>query len=290
MTNIEKAIFRVNATVGIAAKHLATGREILQNANDTFYTASTFKVPLIVALVRLVDQGKIDPSERIKFSDSMRVPGSSILKVMGAGLNPTIHDLAMLMIIVSDNTATDLIFDRVGKEFLNSTITEMGLSNTRIPMTTRELLYSIVGLDPTDESVGYEQASRMLHDQQLVLDADGFQEDKSDVSSPSDMSKVLELIHSGGFLSDQSSEAVLNILLRQQLNNVIPLLLPSGTKSAHKTGSYHGVRCDVGIVYGESGPYTVAIMAKGASGISLETDLSLARVSRAIYDEFNPDA
>ena len=290
MTNIEKAIFRVTATVGIAAKHLATGREILQNANDTFYTASTFKVPLIVALFRLVDQGKIDPSERIKFSDSMRVPGSSILKVMGAGLNPTIHDLAMLMIIVSDNTATDLIFDRVGKEFLNSTITEMGLSNTRIPMTTRELLYSIVGLDPTDKSVSYEQASTMLHDQQLVLDADGFQEDKSDVSSPSDMSKVLELIHSGGFLSDQSSEAVLNILLRQQLNNVIPLLLPSGTKSAHKTGSYHGVRCDDGIVYGESGPYTVAIMAKGASGISLETDLSLARVSRAIYDEFNPDA
>ena len=290
MTNIEKAIFRVNATVGIAAKHLATGREILQNANDTFYTASTFKVPLIVALFRLVDQGKIDPSERIKFSDSMRVPGSSILKVMGAGLNPTIHDLAMLMIIVSDNTATDLIFDRVGKEFLNSTITEMGLSNTRIPMTTRELLYSIVGLDPTDESVSYEQASRMLHDQHLVLDGDGFQEDKSDVSSPSDMSKVLELIHSGGFLSDQSSEAVLNILLSQQLNNVIPLLLPSGTKSAHKTGSYHGVRCDVGIVYGESGPYTVSIMAKGASGISLETDLSLARVSRAIYDEFNPDA
>ena len=290
MTNIEKAIFIVNATVGIAAKHLATGREILQNANDTFYTASTFKVPLIVALFRLVDQGKIDPSERIKFSDSMRVPGSSILKVMGAGLNPTIHDLAMLMIIVSDNTATDLIFDRVGKEYLNSTITEMGLSNTRIPMTTRELLYSIVGLDPTDESVSYEHASRMLHDQQLVLDADGFQEDKSDVSSPSDMSKVLELIHSGGFLSDQSSEAVLNILLSQQLNNVIPLLLPSGTKSAHKTGSYHGVRCDVGIVYGESGPYTVSIMAKGASGISLETDLSLARVSRAIYDEFNPDA
>jgi hypothetical protein len=66
--------------------------------------------------------------------------------------------------------------------------------------------------------------------------------------------------------------------------------LPVGTKSAHKTGGYHSVRCDVGIVYGESGPYTVAIMAKDVSGVSLEVDLSLARVSRAIYDEFNPTA
>jgi len=92
MTNIEKAIFRVNATVGIAAKHLATGREILQNANDTFYTASTFKVPLIVALFRLVDQGKIDPSERIKFSDSMRVQSSRFLNSESNGHWPEPHD------------------------------------------------------------------------------------------------------------------------------------------------------------------------------------------------------
>ncbi|MDP6451855.1 MAG: serine hydrolase [SAR202 cluster bacterium] len=290
MNNIDEAISKVNGSVGVAAKHLDTGQEINRDAHDIFFTASTLKVPLIVALYRLVDESKIDPSERIDFADSMRVPGSSILKVLGSGLNPTIHDLAMLMIIVSDNTATDLIFERVGKDRLEATIAEMGLANTRIPMTTLELLYSIVGLDPADNSVSYEQASRMLRDQQLVLDADGFQEDKSDVSTPSDMSKILEIIHSGDFLSDSSREAVLNILRSQQLNNVIPLLLPLGTTSAHKTGSYHGVRCDVGIVYGESGPYTIALMAKGVSGISLETDLSLARISKAIYDEFNPNA
>ena len=53
-------------------------------------------------------------------------------------------------------------------------------------------------------------------------------------------------------------------------------------------GSYHGVRCDVGIVYGASGPYTVALMAKSVSDNPLEVDLSLSHVSKAIYDEFNP--
>ena len=175
MPNIDDAIAKVNGTVGIAAKHLDTGREIRRNADGIFFTASTLKVPLIVALYRLVDQGKIDPSERIALTDSMRVPGSSILKVMGTGLNPTIHDLAMLMIIVSDNTATDLIFERVSKDYLNSTMADLGLCDTQIPMTTRELLYNIVGLDPSDESVTYEQASQMLRSQEFVPHADGFQ-------------------------------------------------------------------------------------------------------------------
>ncbi|MCH7800081.1 MAG: serine hydrolase [Chloroflexi bacterium] len=64
--------------------------------------------------------------------------------------------------------------------------------------------------------------------------------------------------------------------------------MTDNTATAHMQGSYHGVRCDVGIVYGESGPYTVALMAKGVSGNTLEVDLSLAHLSRAIYDEFNP--
>ena len=74
-------------------------------------------------------------------------------------------------------------------------------------------------------------------------------------------------------------------MMRQQLNNVLPLKLPVGTVVAHKTGSYHGVRCDVGVVYAPNGPYSVAIMAKQVTGDVLGTDLALAAVSEAIYDE-----
>jgi len=163
---------------------------------------------------------------------------------------------------------------------------QLGLTQTQIPMTTRELLYNIVGLDVKDAAHTYSMASDKLFLSQLVLEADGFVEQKSDVSSPDDMSRLLEMVFSGEVLSRSSREQFLDILKRQQLNNVIPHLLPVGTESAHKTGSYHSVRCDVGIVYSPKGPYTVAIMVKQVHGDRLEADLKLASVSKATYDEY----
>jgi len=281
------AISNVTATVGVAARHLGTGAEVLHNAGELFFTASTLKIPLLVALYRKVDRGEIDLSRRICLTDEMRVPGSGVLKTLRPGMQPTLHDLAMLMTIVSDNTATDIIYDLVGKEELAGMLRELGLTRTRIPMTTRELLYSIVGLNPANPAHTFEAASDRLFREIYNPAAGGFSLDESDVSSPSDMCRLLELIYGGGILSGSSREAVLDILNRQQLNNGIPLKLPVGTVSAHKTGSYHGVRCDAGIVYSPGGPYAVAIMAKDVSGTSLEIDLALAEVSLAVYGRFN---
>ena len=172
MSAIEAAISKVPGRVGVACVHLDSDREVRHNDDEVYFTASTLKVPLIVALYRLVDEGRVDLSERVELTDSMRVPGSSILKVMGSGLAPTVHDLATLMIVVSDNTAADLIFHRVGKDYLSATLNELGLADTRIPMTTRELLYDIVGLDASDPEHTFEQATRLLAAQRLVLEAD----------------------------------------------------------------------------------------------------------------------
>ena len=286
MTPVESAIARAPGIVGVAAKHLETGREIRHNADALFFTASTLKVPLLVELYRQVDQRKIDVGTRIELTDTHRVPGSGVLKEMGAGLQPTIRDLAMLMIIISDNSATDILYSLVGGESINDTVRDLGLSATRIPMTTRGLLYSIVGLDTDDPSHTYQMASDRLFKQQLELDADGFSEEKSDVSSPHDMSRLLEMVYRGEVLSPSSQEAVLDILKRQQLKTVIPLHLPPGTDVAHKTGGYHSVRCDVGIVYAQQGPYTLAIMAKQVTGDRLSVDLALATISRAVHDSF----
>ncbi len=285
MSALEHAIGAVRGMVGVAAMHLETGKQLRHNADKVFFTASTLKVPLLVELFRQVDQGRIDLDQRISLTDSMRVPGSGVLKELGVGLQPTIRDLAVLMVIISDNVATDILYNLVGRENLVQMLRELGLSKTRIPMTTRELLYSIVGLDPGNPTHSYRLASDKLFLRQFVPEADGFSEEKSDVSSPEDMCRLLELVYRGQVLSPRSREAVLDILSRQQLNTVIPHRLPVGTQVAHKTGSYQGVRCDVGIVYAPNGPYTVAIMAKRVEGDRLATDLALAAVSRAIYDE-----
>ena len=287
MSAIQDVTSQTEGIVGVAAKHLETGRNIRHNDDTVFFTASTLKVPLLVELYRQVDGGIIDPNQRIELTDSLRVPGSGVLKELSTGLQPTVHDLAMLMIIISDNTATDMLYHRVGRENINDTMRRLGLTQTHIPMACRELLYSITGLDTEDPAHTYQLASDQLKTQQFVLEADGFSKDKSDVSSPNDMCRLLELIYDGDILSPQSREAVLDILKRQQLNTVIPHALPPGTEVAHKTGSYHTVRCDVGIVFSPTGPYTVAIMAKQmTAGDRLGIDASLAAVSKAIYDEF----
>ena len=287
MSAIQDFTVHTGGVVGVAAKHLETGERVSHNAETVFFTASTLKVPLLVELYRQVDGGIIDVNQRIDLTDALRVPGSGVLKELVSGLQPTVHDLAMLMIIISDNTATDILYNRVGGDNINNTMRQLGLTHTHIPMTCRELLYGITGLDVGNPAHTYQLASDRLKKREFVLEGDGFSEDKSDVSSPSDMCRLLELIHDGDILSSQSQEAILDILKRQQLSTVIPHALPPGTTVAHKTGSYHSVRCDVGIVFSPTGPYTVAIMAKQITdGDRLNVDASLAAISKAVYDEF----
>ena len=285
MTSIKDAISHIEGTVGLSARHLETGREIHHNADDVFFTASTLKVPILVELYRQVDRGRIDLNRRFELSDDLRVPGSGILKEMAPGLNPTVHDLAMLMIIISDNTATDILYNLVGGDNLNETMRELGLLKTRIPMTVRQLLFSVVGLDPGNPDHSYETCASRLFNQEYVLDGAGYDVDRSDVSSPGDMCRLLELLVSGDLLSTASRNGALNILKRQQLRTVIPHALPVGIDVAHKTGFYHGVRADVGIVFSPAGPYAVAIMAKDVTcSDRLVFDLSLAALSRAVFD------
>ena len=141
MEELQSAIEGVQGTVGFAAKHLETGQQLSRNADSIFFTASTLKVPLLAELYRQVDEGYINLSERIELSDDLRVPGSGVFKELATGLQPTVRDAAMLMIIISDNTATDALMEMVGRESLHDTMQKWGLLQTRIPMSVRQLLY-----------------------------------------------------------------------------------------------------------------------------------------------------
>ncbi len=285
MTSIEAALANVPAEVGYAALHLESREELRHRAEEIFFTASTFKVPLLVEVYRQIDQGVLDPTQRLELDDRLRAPGSGVLKELSNGLHLTVHDLATLMIIVSDNTATDILYDLVGRDRLAQTLNEFGLTATRIPMSCRELLYSIYGIETDD--IG--EANTLVRDRlamgQVVEGSDGLSLERSDVSSPADMVRLLDLVYGGEVLSEESRDAVLDILGQQQLSTIIPYSLPAMTRVAHKTGGVTGVRCDVGIVTAPAGPYAVALMAKEVT-YSKEIDRALADVSRAIYDHF----
>ena len=286
MIQIESIIKDIPAIVGVAARHLQIDKSFYHKSEDIFFTASTFKIPLIFELYRQIDQGIIDPAKKIMITDDNKSPGSGVLKDLGIGINPTIYDLATLMIIISDNTATDILYNLVGRNRLHQTLSDLNLKNTCIPMSCKELLYSMYGVNTSDIYEAIEIVKDKLSKGDVVLESEALSEDKSDVSSPNDMINLIEIIYKQELLTKKSSEIILDIMYRQQASTIIPYLLPPDVKTFHKTGGVTSVRCDVGIVNGRSGPYSIAIMAKNVKD-HMNIDTDLAKISKSVYDFFN---
>jgi beta-lactamase class A len=270
--------------LGALVRDLGTGEELAWNATDTFPTASTMKVPLLYALYRLVDTGEVDLTERVSLASEDRVPGSGVLQHLDPGLNPTVRDLAELMIIVSDNYATDLIYRLVGRDRLAATLADLALGDTYLPHPTRLILAHMVGIDSDDPELTYEAFRERLKGSEPVpgnIYADG----EYDRSTPADMVRLLTTIEDGAGLAPESRDAILTMMKHQTVSDRLPARLPqnAGIEVAHKTGSVRGVRNDVGIVYGPELTYAIAIMTKDLPDPT-EGTLEIARLSRAIWD------
>jgi beta-lactamase class A len=275
----------VDGVVGVAARDLASGAAVLVGADTVFPTASVMKVPILWELYRQAEAGKVELDERIAFEERHLVPGSGVLQDLAFGLAPTIKDLATLMITVSDNAATDMLLDRLGLDALARTLRELGLARTTLPLTVRGLLYSMVGMDPTDPAHTYAlfkeraKAGRIDWNSRALADAD------NNLSTPRELALLLERIERRDGLAPASCEAMLDIMKRQKYNTIIPLHLPDWTEVAHKTGSLRGVRNDAGIVYAPGGPYVIALFAKRLAD-PVAGAAALAEISKVVWEAF----
>jgi beta-lactamase class A len=283
-SEIERLADATGGIVGVAATQLLTGRHIGYREDELFPTASVIKLPLLVTLYEDAIAGRIDLSERVTYREDTKVAGSGVLQFLDDGLNPTLRDLSVLMMSVSDNTATDLLFDRVGKTRIESTMGRLGLDSIRAPFDIREMLMELVDMDHTQPG-GYDELRRLLR---LSAGSGGRSmiPEQADRTTPADMCRLLELIESRAILDPDSCTAIVEPLKRIQSATRIPGLLPKGTVVAHKTGSYRRLRNDVGIVYAPSGPYVVALFARELARDNIDDDGALARISLAIYEEF----
>lgn len=296
LANVEKQVRSVigniageGVEVGVYAVHYATGREIAVNPDTRFPTASTVKLPILFALYRKVATGALDLADRVTLEARHRTAGSGVLQDLDLGLQPTLHDLATLMITVSDNQATDMLYETVGGDYIQAVAREVGMTNTTTPRTIRALLYDLVGMDAANPEHTYNvnhdrlrTATPNLNGWALGVD------DDNDVSTPRDMVTLLTRIHEGHDPDPKACAAIVNILKRQKFNTIIPLLLPSEIETAHKTGSIHGVRNDVGLVYAPAshgGPYAIAIMSRRLED-PIAGARTLADISRAVWDAF----
>ena len=281
---IDRRAEETGGIVGVAATHLLTGRHIGYREDELYPTASVIKLPLLVTLYEDAIAGRIDLSERVTYRDETKVAGSGVLQYLDGGLAPTLRDLSVLMMSVSDNTATDLLFDRVSKARIEATMDRLGLASIRVPFDIRQMLMELVDMDHSKPG-GYDELRQLLR----ISAGSGGRSmipEQADRTTPADMCRLLELIESRAILDPEACTTIIELMKRIQSATRIPGLLPKGTVVAHKTGSYRRLRNDVGIVYAPNGPYVVALFARELARDNVDDDGTLARISLAIYEEF----
>lgn len=222
------------------------------HGNERFPAASLIKLPVLIYLLQNVDEGKVSLDETIKLRKEDKVGGSGILLELHDETPLTLLDLAALMIVVSDNTATNLLIDKLNLSKVQAYIQQMGWKNT------------VLG-------------------RKMMVEPDA---PPANFTTPLDMFHLLKALLQKNLLSEENTKLAIDILARQQYNEKIPLWLPKDVKVAHKTGEITGVRHDCGIVLHPEHPYILCLMTKMVSD-EIQTDRVLAELSKALYQHIH---
>lgn len=235
--------------VGFYFKDLTTGETFAKDGETPMLAASVIKLPVMAEAFRQMEAGLVGRDERFAIKAEDKLPGCGALNALHDGVEVTFLDLVTLMIILSDNTATNLVIKRIGIPAVNENIARLGLAGTRLNRLLFDGEASLRGVENTVGAAG--------------------------------MGKLLELIWRGEVVSKEASAEMLRILFAQRLGGKLPLPLPRDVAVANKTGEDEGITNDVGIVAGAR-PYVLAILANGV--YAPDFDMAIHRVSRAVYD------
>ncbi|MBI4546945.1 MAG: serine hydrolase [Ignavibacteriae bacterium] len=260
--------------IGVSAENIYTGETVIINGDSLFPTASVIKLPVLVELFYRFHEGKLSPDTPIELLDSLKKPGSGILQFLHANQTLRLIDIATLMIILSDNTATNYVIDQLGAtheeklETVNSRMRSLGLKNTKL----LNKLYSFATKKNTEEARRFGIG----------------------VSSPNDMALLLEKLARGEIINQAMSDSMVRILRNQQdiqmAARYLPFMEDSTLWIANKTGSLDDRKIDVGIVSSSKGTYVYAIFCDGSVDLGEQVDnkatIAVAQVSRLLYDYF----
>jgi beta-lactamase class A len=275
---IERAAGEFEGLLGVAAKNLLTGEEIAVNGDTRFPAASTIKTAVMIEAYHQAAEGTLPLNTRVRLRASDKVGGSGVLNGLADGLELTVRDLIHLMIVVSDNTATNMLVSRLGVKPIDDRLTRYGLEHTRI-------------FRPTFRDGHADLLPELEREFGLGM------------TTPREMARLMALIAEGKAVGADASAAMLATLRRQQDRAMIPRLLPAdraleignktGTDSeklADAAGTRGAIRADAAIVTGKGLKYVIAIYtrqgADGSYGVDNAAALAGARISRMVFDYF----
>ena len=293
-SDISRIIDNSGAEMGLSALHLESGQRIDVDAGRVFPLCSVLKIPVLVEASRQIEEGLFTLDDRWQLTTAEKNLPSGILVFLDDGLAPSVRDLLTLMIIISDNTATDMVMNRLGAGSVTSTMHSLGLTDIHVPMTIRQIFDDLLpSADPTQDMLALATAPRNRTGRSYSLGPD------NDVGTPAALTELLARIWRGELVSRAACDAMLDILLKQQLNDRLPRYLPPGTRCAHKTGTLPGIRNDSGIIYA-SGTSHIAVtlfsrwdddavaddpIANKETPIAI--DSAFGRIGRLLYDTFS---
>ena len=303
-TSIERLLDEVvrfekstGGSLGVGAVHLETGRSFYYNKDIRYPMASTFKIPIAVKLLSLVEKGEITLSDMIKVKKSDLHPGSGTIAQLldDPGVILSVQNLLELMLLISDNSATDLCLNYVGGSgSVTQKMRDIGIMDIDINRPTYVAIANYLGVISVKEGEPYSDDDVVkelgqLSKEQRKQAAEAFSKDKQDTATPAAMAQLLKKIWNKEIISKENSEYLLDIMKRCQTGKArIKGILPSDTTVYHKTGTIGSSTNDVGIIElpGDAGNVIAVIFIKEAKVDNEESEEVIAHIARTLYDYF----
>lgn len=244
----------LDGILGVAIKDLKTGKTFFLNEREVFPQASSIKIAILLEVFRQAQEGKIGLDEFLTVDEGLKVGGSGVLNLLGRpSLSLSVRDTAVLMVVLSDNTATNLLIDKVGMEAVNKRMASLGLRGTKL--------------------------------QRRMMDLAAASEGRENLSTPLEMMTLLEKIWTGDALGEAYRKELLDILALPK-DSPLRAGVPGTIAVAAKPGGLEAVRCDSGIVMLPGRPYVICVMTtylkRDADG-----DPAIAQISRLVFEHYS---
>ncbi len=249
--------------IWLSAKNLDTGATYELNGDERVRTASTIKVPIMIEAFARVAEGKAKWSDELVLTKEKKVGGSGVLFEFDNGLKLTLRDAVNLMIVLSDNSTTNLVLDVLTTDAVNARMDTLGLKKTRVLRKVFGGGVSRAGDDPALKPYGLG------------------------VSTPREMVSLLEKLERGEVVSPAASKEMIELLKREQSHHGIGRTL-NGVEMATKSGALDHLRSNVGILYTKRGRIALAITCDEMPEVLWTVEnpgyLMLSRLSQLLAD------
>lgn len=265
---IEPLVKSHKGDIGLSIASLTSDVRYEHNAETPMPTASLIKLPLMVAAYQLVDDGKVDLSQRIPLQAADKAPGSGVLTDhFSDGVELTLRDYVRLMIRYSDNTATNIVAERIGLRTTAKAMEEMGLQHTKLHSKVYRGDTTVFPKRSRRFGIGSTTAREMV--------------------------ELLKRLETGKIVSEESTKAMQEHLLACDDDTKIAAGLPAGIRFAHKTGAIANCRTDAGIIATAAGPVAVCFLSNKNEDQTWSNDnqanVLAAKIGEIIVDRFGAE-